>query len=83
MVKLIIWVIIGLLILSFFGVSLRTLVLSPTAQDNFAFVWQLVLQGWNWLVAWVTGLENSLGHLVPPNHNTSAAVIKARIPKMR
>ena len=65
MVKLIILIIIGLLILSFFGVSLRTLVLSPTAQDNFHFVGQLVTQGWNWLVAWFQGFQASLQHVMP------------------
>ena len=65
MVKLIILILIGVLILSFFGISLRTLVLSPTAQDNFNFAWQLVLQGWNWLVVWFNGLQASLQHLIP------------------
>ena len=65
MVKLIILILIGVLILSFFGISLRTLVLSPTAQDNFNFAWQLVLQGWNWLGVWFNGLQASLQHLIP------------------
>ena len=65
MIKLIVFIVIFLLILSFFGVSLRTLVLSPTAQDNFQFVWQLIQQGWNWLVAWFNGLGASVQQLLP------------------
>ncbi len=63
MVKLVIWIVIGILILSFFGISLRTVAFSPTAQDNFAFLMQMLSQGWNWLVAWFSGLGNTLSHL--------------------
>lgn len=77
MLKLTVLIIIGLLALSFFGVSLRHLVLSPTAQDNFAFAWSIVLQGWNWFVAWINSLGASLNHLIPFGHANSAAVIKA------
>ena len=65
MIKLIIWIVIGLLALSFFGISLRTLVLSPTAQDNFTFASQLVASGWNAFVVWINGLGSSLQHLFP------------------
>jgi hypothetical protein len=78
MIKLVILIVIALLVLSFFGISLRTLVLSPTAQDNFTFAWSLVMQGWNWLVAWINTLGADLNHLIPAGHQTSAAVIKAR-----
>ena len=65
MIKLIIWIVIGLLALSFFGISLRTLVLSPTAQDNFQFANQLVASGWNAFIVWINGLGASLQHLFP------------------
>lgn len=54
MVRLIIWVIIGLLALSFFGVSLRALVESPTSQENFTYLWALLQQGWDYIVNWVS-----------------------------
>jgi hypothetical protein len=57
MVKLIVLIVAALLVLSFFGISLRTLVLSPTAQDNFAFVWQLAKEGWSYVVVWFNGLQ--------------------------
>jgi hypothetical protein len=49
--KLIFWIVVLVLVLSFFGISLRTLAASPTTQSNFGFVWQLVLNGWNLIVA--------------------------------
>jgi hypothetical protein len=64
MVKLIVFIVVALLILSFFGISLRTLVLSPTAQDNFAFVWQLAQVGWNDLVQWIQSLSGNVTHFV-------------------
>ncbi len=47
MLRLIVLIIIGILVLSFFGISLQNLVHSPTTQMNFAFVWQLIVAGWN------------------------------------
>ena len=79
MLKLTVMIIIGLLILSFFGISLRTLVLSPTAQDNFKFAGTLIGQGWNWLVAWINSTGASLSNMIPFGHQNSAAVIKAHV----
>lgn len=63
MVRLIIWVVIGLLALSFFGISLEALYNSPTNQENISFLGRLLGQGWNEIadllnvfVAWVQGL---------------------------
>ena len=53
MIRLIIWVVIGLLALSFFGISLRELADSPTNQDNVNFIWALLLEGWDIIVAWL------------------------------
>lgn len=52
MVRLIIWIIIGLLALSFFGVSLRALVESPASQDNFSYLFNLLQTGWNYIITW-------------------------------
>lgn len=56
MVRLIIWVVIGLLALSFFGVSLRALVENPTNQDNVSFLGIMLENGWDYLVAWFESL---------------------------
>ena len=56
MVKLIIWIIIGLLALSFFGISLRSIASSPTNQDNLAFLLETLRLGWAYISAWITSL---------------------------
>ena len=52
MVHLIIWVVIGLLALSFFGISLRALVDNPTNQDNVSFLMIMLQSGWSYIEAW-------------------------------
>lgn len=56
MLKLIFWIVVAILALSFFGVSLQGLIESPTTQHNFSFFFGLVGEGWDHLVAWVEGL---------------------------
>ena len=58
MLKLIILIIIGILALSFFGISLESIVNSPAGQANFAYLSQLVIGIWNWFAAFIT-------HLIP------------------
>lgn len=52
MVHLIIWVVVALLALSFFGVSLRSVVESPASQDNFSYLFLLLEQGWGYIRDW-------------------------------
>lgn len=52
MIRLIIWVVIALLALSFFGVSLQALVENPTNQNNMAYLGDQLEAGWDYLVAW-------------------------------
>ena len=47
LVKTIILVVIALLILSYFGFNLRTIVASETFQDNWSFVKNLIVDVWN------------------------------------
>ncbi|CAN5771505.1 hypothetical protein BH11PAT2_BH11PAT2_10140 [soil metagenome] len=61
MVKLIIYIVVGLLVLSFFGISLQHLVQSPTTQSNFGFFWDLLQQGWQYIADWVTGALHTVG----------------------
>jgi len=56
MIRLIVWVVIGTLALSFFGISLRELIQDPQTQDNFSFIINLVQNGWHFLTGWVTEL---------------------------
>jgi hypothetical protein len=64
MLKVIFYVVVIVLVLSFFGISLQHLIEAPTTQSNFSYVWSLVLDGWNQLVGLFTGLWNSIWNLV-------------------
>ncbi|MEK7100141.1 MAG: hypothetical protein AAB883_03325 [Patescibacteria group bacterium] len=67
MLRLIILVVVMVLVLSFFGVSIRAIVESPTGHDNVNFVWQivqngwdLVVNGWHSFVAWITAFTKPI-----------------------
>jgi len=47
MIKLIIFIIAVVIVLSYFNVSLRAIVSGNAFQDNFSFVWNSVKSGWN------------------------------------
>lgn len=64
MVRLIIWVVVGLLALSFFGVSLRSLYNSPTNQENLSFLSQLLHQGWTSLLVWLHAVFDPIMHII-------------------
>lgn len=65
MVKLIIWVIVGLLALSFFGISLRALIDSPTNQDNIQLIWTMFSNGWHFIKLWLDGIILSVQNVTP------------------
>lgn len=60
MIRLIVWIIIGLLALSFFGVSLEGLVENPTNQGNISYLFHLVAEGWHTIVDWFRDLWDSI-----------------------
>lgn len=51
MIKAIIYVIIGIIILSYFGIDLKRAVENPTTRENFTYVSQMILKGWDWAKA--------------------------------
>lgn len=63
MIRFIIVLAIFVVALSYFGVSIRHIVESPTGQDNFGFVWQIILNGWNLVLHWITTLINAIKHV--------------------
>jgi len=69
MVRLIIWIIVGLLALSFFGVSLEALYNSPTNQDNISFLSTLLKQGWNVIADQLNGFMEWLKELTGSHGN--------------
>jgi hypothetical protein len=50
MLKLVFWIVVFVLAISFFGVSLKGLVESPATHQNFQYLWELIVMGWNNLV---------------------------------
>ncbi len=65
MVRFIIILAILILALSFFGISIRGIVESPTGQDNFTFVWHLVKTGWHILVDWTRAFIATVQGVIP------------------
>lgn len=55
MLKLVFYVVVAVLVLSFFGISLQHLVEAPTTQANFGYVGDLLSEGWNDLVELMSG----------------------------
>ena len=50
MIRLLLYIVIIVLVLSFFGVSVQTLVNSPVTEANFSYLWHLTVTGWEELI---------------------------------
>lgn len=59
MFRLIFWSIVGVLALSFFGISLQSIINSPAGQENFAYLWSFVVFAWDWIVRSLVNLFTS------------------------
>ncbi len=46
MLRTIILIVVIVLVLSFFGISIQSVINSPTGQENFGFLWSLIKDGW-------------------------------------
>lgn len=60
MLRIVFWVIILVLFLSFFGISVESLFESPTTQSNFHFVLGLAGQGWETIWNFISGAVTSV-----------------------
>jgi hypothetical protein len=63
MLRIIFYAIIAVLILSFFGISLQSVIHSPAGEANFGYLGDLIVSGWHFIVGfffdivdWVKGL---------------------------
>ena len=65
MIRFLIILAILILALSFFGISIRSIVQSPTGHDNFAFMWQLIRTGWHILVGWIEEIIATFQAVLP------------------
>ena len=88
LIRTIVIIIIAILIISYFGINIRTLVTSPTTQDNVSYVTAAAMSLWNnflkvpvmyvWnelvvKVIWNTALENlKNGSLGAPSLTSSS-----------
>ena len=55
-IKAILLIVVALVVLGFFGYNLKDIVNSPDVKGNFAYVWDLLVKLWNWiltLLSWV------------------------------
>jgi hypothetical protein len=53
MFKLIFWLLVLILALSFFGISIQSIVNSPAGQANIAYVLNLLSEGVTWVVGYL------------------------------
>jgi hypothetical protein len=65
MIRFLIILAILILALSFFGISIRSIVNSPVGHDNFTFMWELIKTGWHILVGWYQLLVGTITALLP------------------
>lgn len=66
MLRTIIFIVFIMLVLSFFGISIREVATSPAGQENFGFLWELIKSGWQAIVdLWHTVTEALAGFFQP------------------
>ncbi|MDB5189347.1 MAG: hypothetical protein JWL82_304 [Parcubacteria group bacterium] len=65
MVRFLIILAVLILALSFFGISIRAIVQSPTGHDNFTFVWELIKTGWHILAGWFHVIVVTIQSVIP------------------
>ena len=53
MFKLIFWLFVLFLALSFFGISIQAIINSPAGQANVAYIFHLLDQGWQWIISFI------------------------------
>lgn len=58
MLRLIFYAVVALLALSFFGITIQSIINSPAGQANFEYVGDLVELGWDFIVSFLSdGLD--------------------------
>jgi hypothetical protein len=61
MFRLIFWVLVLILALSFFGISLQAIIESPAGQANIHYVVTLATSLWQWIVDVALSLKSFVG----------------------
>lgn len=60
MFRLIFWLLVVFLILSFFGVSFQSVISSPTGQANIAFLTNAAGNIWHWMMTYASELVSKV-----------------------
>ncbi len=60
MFKLIFWMFVLFLALSFFGISIQKIIDSPAGQANLAYIVQILTQAWQWLAVYLQRLTSAV-----------------------
>ena len=60
MLRIIFWIVVAVLFLSFFGISVQGLIENPTTQTNFQFVIGLAEEGWDMIWGFISGFVNAI-----------------------
>ena len=58
MIRTVFWFFVLFLALSFFGISIQSIVDSPAGQANIDYIVSLAILFWQWLVAFANTLPN-------------------------
>ncbi len=53
MLRLIFYAVVALLALSFFGITIQSIIDSPAGQANFDYVGDLIESGWDFIVSYL------------------------------
>ena len=54
------WFFVLFLALSFFGISIRAIIESPTGQANLAYLTYLAISAWHWITAYAGQMRSEL-----------------------
>lgn len=69
MLRIIFWVVVIVLFLSFFGISVQGLIEDPTTQNNFDFILGIVEDGWDTIWGFVSGIalaiQKAIASIIP------------------
>ena len=64
MIRLITTIAILILVLSFFGISIRSILESPTGKDNLTFVFEIIHTGWSVIHGYIMSVYYNLQSIV-------------------
>ena len=56
MLKLIFWIFVGILVLSFFGITLESIINSPAGQENIAYLLSILKSIGTWFMERIAAL---------------------------